>query len=1533
MGYGKIIRNYNSTATGDKSGVGSGNSPGDYLLVTGGGTRIRLAAKYTTTATPNRWIHESDDGSFLQFDHRSGEMRYPDGSRMIYSSVNGCLLPTAMINSNGGAITMTYRDYCEGNCIQVFRHRTALSAVRDTRGRYVTFHYYGDAGNEYPVDAANGKPAGELAAIKAPDEDGVQQEVIRVEYQPITLKYDFGGMAVDAPANNSQVQVVRRVHYPHTGRGFLFLDYSTYGMPRKISTRMGMNGAVPDGVEIAYTTYNYTTIDPSDPYGRNQVGSLNDFPQFTRQEEWWKDKTDADGNLMTAATRYEYSRTTGAATEVATVKNIDNNSEEVTTTGTDSSQLSFGKVVSVELKRSDPAGVLRKQVFTYMTGPAGEAEIEKVETFDEAGQGTLVSFSYGPYGRVINKYEYGYKQGSDYQVRRRTQYDYIDDQNYIDDQGQREVRFLRLVSQVSVFDASGAPMAKTKVEYDNYAAMGGMEIYGLSAGAYPPNHDATYNQSYLFRGNPTGVTTFSKIDTGESTTRLMRYDIFGNVVDAQMSCCVVKSFGFSHLTYYSQPDWVRSGPDSETELNLKTNYRYNNFTGQVIEEKNPDGWPTYYEYDRALRLKRVSLPTGAEERAAFQDNNENDLLVYESQTIYDDLGTTKVITSKQWFDGSGRVIRAGTGTGDAPDSFDVIAMVYDGLGRVTKRSNPYLGDADGKSPGGAQFWTVNSYDELSRVDNVELPDHQTIRTNYNGAVTTVTDTVGRRSRSEVDGLGRLVKVIEQNPANGNLEWETTYSYDVLNNLTEINQGGQIRTFTYDDKSRLTHEKTPEAGQVDYTYTPFDAVKTRTDARGVVTTYTYGELNRLTDVSHNNVTGVAPTVPVSITYKRSSPGKGQVEMVTDGAGSESYGYDSFGRLQLRTRVIDGISYETRYEYNKASQMTLMIYPSGKRVKVGHDARGRLSALQRVDSSGGVQESYLSGINYRVEGLISSQTLGNSATESFNYSNDRLQLTRQRVTKDNSTLLDLSYLYDAVAEKMGSGSTAGNSGQLVSISGTINGQSRNQAFTYDNVGRLVTATGWGTWERRYDYDRQGNRTAVWDAVSGGAQLQNTVIGQVGGIKTNRIASVNGTAFSYDASGNVTSDGARTFTYDAESRIASVSGFSSESYSYDAGNRRVKKVMGGAVTHYIWEGDQVIAEYERGGAATQAAGTRYYHQDRLSTRVITDSAGVVVGTTDQLPFGEEFGSNGVGEKHKFTTYERDGTGVDYAVNRHYHSQHGRFNQVDPLGRGAVNLADPQSLNPYSYAHNDPINFVDPTGLDEIHTVVPDTPDGFTVWTSLSGTTGMDLNGGAIGSGHQSFVEEVDFGGERGGLSQSKKPQPVTKVKEDSDPEVTDDAGRKCKESELQSVVLVNKGFGGSSTYAHTSVGANGWFYGYYPSGYGAGEMMVDQDVMDPKTKGDYKVGLRYKACPESVKAFDASIEANKNGKYNLFNVGAFNCSGWALQMLQNAGFKVPYNPRTQLLLSGDLTGPKFPYKPVTAQLGGTPVITIPKGIISIW
>jgi RHS repeat-associated protein len=108
-------------------------------------------------------------------------------------------------------------------------------------------------------------------------------------------------------------------------------------------------------------------------------------------------------------------------------------------------------------------------------------------------------------------------------------------------------------------------------------------------------------------------------------------------------------------------------------------------------------------------------------------------------------------------------------------------------------------------------------------------------------------------------------------------------------------------------------------------------------------------------------------------------------------------------------------------------------------------------------------------------------------------------------------------------------------------------------------------------------------------------------------------------------------------------------------------------------------------------------YFLQDRLSTRLITDSSGNLVGREDHLPFGEDTATgSGESEKHRFTSYERDNVSntdyTDYAVNRQYATANGRFLQPDPIAGNAV---DPQSMNRYSYVGNDPVNFSDPTGL----------------------------------------------------------------------------------------------------------------------------------------------------------------------------------------------------------------------------------------------
>ncbi|MCI0487115.1 MAG: hypothetical protein L0229_11000, partial [Blastocatellia bacterium] len=101
--------------------------------------------------------------------------------------------------------------------------------------------------------------------------------------------------------------------------------------------------------------------------------------------------------------------------------------------------------------------------------------------------------------------------------------------------------------------------------------------------------------------------------------------------------------------------------------------------------------------------------------------------------------------------------------------------------------------------------------------------------------------------------------------------------------------------------------------------------------------------------------------------------------------------------------------------------------------------------KVDGAGNFLSSYASAVGYNVTGQVTGITLGNGVVESYGYNAQRLQLTSQSATKGAATLLSLTYGYAASAGASGTSTTAGNSGQLMSITGTVNNQNRAQILT--------------------------------------------------------------------------------------------------------------------------------------------------------------------------------------------------------------------------------------------------------------------------------------------------------------------------------------------------------------------------------------------------------------------------------------------------------------------------------------------------------
>lgn len=206
-------------------------------------------------------------------------------------------------------------------------------------------------------------------------------------------------------------------------------------------------------------------------------------------------------------------------------------------------------------------------------------------------------------------------------------------------------------------------------------------------------------------------------------------------------------------------------------------------------------------------------------------------------------------------------------------------------------------------------------------------------------------------------------------------------------------------------------------------------------------------------------------------------------------------------------------------------------------------------------------------------------------------------------------------------------------------------------------------------------------------------------------------------------MTGEGTKTFHFNAGGMMwKSVTGVTS-TYVYDANGRRVKKTDGATVTRFVYNaGGALVAEYAGASppasptkeyvygasgllATVDSSGVKYITPDHLgSTRVVTDGANAVTSRHDYFPFGEEIGAlnrpapgyGQAGPRQKFTSYERDvETGLDFAQARYYANAHGRFSSVDPLMASAYR-SDPQTWNRFSYAANNPLRYVDPTGED---------------------------------------------------------------------------------------------------------------------------------------------------------------------------------------------------------------------------------------------
>lgn len=486
------------------------------------------------------------------------------------------------------------------------------------------------------------------------------------------------------------------------------------------------------------------------------------------------------------------------------------------------------------------------------------------------------------------------------------------------------------------------------------------------------------------------------------------------------------------------------------------------------------------------------------------------------------------------------------------------------------------------------------------------------------------------------------------------------------------------------------------------------LRTKTDARGLTTTYCYDALHRVTQKSFSNTTPPTPALYFSYDVAPS-----WMTDLTNVVGRLVYGgnqyagssgsiaaafvnsYDPIGRVIRQWQQTPSTSpggYFVYAAYDVAGQLKSLTYPSGRVVNYHFDAAARMYSV----------DSYLSVSAFWPTATWQSATYGNGTKQQDTY-NPRLQPTELKLLNSgNGSIADRQYVWTGCAE----GLSSGNNGNVCGINDMLN-SGRNQTYNFDALNRIISGSeSDGAFNQTMSYDVWGN-PSISGPSGGNLRTYNT---------QNR-----DTAYGYDAAGNLTNDGTFTYSYDAEEQLSSFisnsTGSQVANYVYDADGNRVRKNVGSGWTEYIYFGSNIIAEKAPSGwtdyifaggkriAQVSSSGTQYYWGDHLGTTKMTlDASGNSQCYAIYTPFGSEV--SGCPTHYKFNAKERDfEDGLDYFGARYYSSNMGRWMSPDwaakPTAVPYANFGNPQSLNLYNYVQNNPVTVGDPDGHCDVSCV----------------------------------------------------------------------------------------------------------------------------------------------------------------------------------------------------------------------------------------
>ncbi|MET7338223.1 polymorphic toxin-type HINT domain-containing protein [Nonomuraea sp. NPDC005650] len=620
------------------------------------------------------------------------------------------------------------------------------------------------------------------------------------------------------------------------------------------------------------------------------------------------------------------------------------------------------------------------------------------------------------------------------------------------------------------------------------------------------------------------------------------YDTFGNKThetDAEGRTLTSTFDKAGRLTSRRAPNYT---PPGGTALTPTTVHAYD-AAGQLISTTDPRGNITTFDYDKLGRQVRVTDPAPAGQTAGTWVSEYD--LAGEQRATVDPTGARSEAT----YDDLGRQITATQIERKSATAIYVSKMEYDDAGRLVKQI-PH-GSVNGSKD---TVLTVNAA----------------------GEVETVTDPLNNKTRMEYDLAGRLVKTTDPNGNASTAEYDLAGRKTTVKDLTGASSGASTVLRTYGQGYDLAGNPT-----------------SATSPEGHVTRQTYDALNRVTSLIEP--VSASESITTSFGYDTT----GARTRLTDGRGNATWTtYNSLGLVETVTEPATTAHPSAADRtwtnlYDQAGNATATLQPGGVRIDRTFDHLGRLTT---ETGQGGGSATAARTLDYDLAGRLTTAgdlsidyndrdlplKIQRGSTQETAYGYDALGNPTQRVdaagtaafTWDNASRLatatdpvtgrTLTYGYDPAS-------------RLKTITAT-SGTASTQSFDYDDLDRVTGQTlknGSGTQLAKitYGWDKDDNLTTKTTAGTAGAGTNTYGYDHAGRLTSWTAPGGAVTAYEWDAAGNRTEAGDKTFTYDERNRLTSGDG---TDYTYTPRGTLATSTKVGATTSYTFDAfDRLIAD----------------------------------------------------------------------------------------------------------------------------------------------------------------------------------------------------------------------------------------------------------------------------------------------------------------------------------------------------------------------